>query len=72
MAISNQSHRCLDFTVIPRCVQKTLETSGCPLTDEQFMLMCGALAAAQQMIEQLGLGDAIEILQPMVIKELDG
>jgi len=57
-----------DFTVIPRSVQKTLETSGCPLTDEQFMLMCGALAAAQQMIEQLGLGDAIEILEPMVKK----
>jgi len=61
-----------DFTVIPRSVQKTLESSGCPLTEEQFMLMCGALAAAQQMIEQLGLVDTIEILDPMVNKATSG
>ena len=55
----------MDFTVIPKSVQKTLASAGCPLTEKQFMLMAGALAAAQQMIESTGLDGAIEILTPM-------
>ena len=55
----------MDFTVIPNSVRKTLQTAGHPLTEDQFILMAGALAAVQQMIETTGLESTIEILEPM-------
>lgn len=55
----------MDFTVIPNSVKKTLESAGCPLSEEQFMVMAGALGAAQQMIDAMGLAGAIEVLNPM-------
>ncbi len=55
----------LDYSVIPMCIKKTLESEGVPLTEEQYMLLSGSLGAAQLMIEQIGLDGAIDSLLPM-------
>lgn len=55
----------MDFTIIPRAIKTTLDKAGCPLTEDQFLLIAGNLAATQQMIEQFGLKGAIEVLEPM-------
>jgi hypothetical protein len=55
----------MDYTVIPNSIKNTLEKAGCPLTDDQFMLIAGNLAATQQMIESIGLKSTIEVLEPL-------
>jgi len=55
----------MDYTIIPRSVKNTLDKAGCPLTEGQYMLLCGSLAATQQMVETMGLESTIEVLEPM-------
>ena len=44
-----------DFTLMPKEIAETLEKLGCPLTEEQYLIMSGTLAQHQLMIEDCGL-----------------
>lgn len=59
----------MDYTVIPESIKEMLDKESCPLTEKQYLLIAGSLAAVQQMIDAIGLEGTIEVFQPMAHKK---
>lgn len=55
----------MDFTVIPNRLRDFLANAGLPLTEDQYLLITGALAQQQQMIAELGIEKTITLLHAM-------
>lgn len=45
----------VDHTIIHKSISDALKGAGCPLTDEQYCVLGGALSYHQAMIEEFGL-----------------
>jgi len=53
----------LDYTLIPKAIAETMAKAGAPLTDDQKMLLSGALAGYQESISVLGLSRVVSNLE---------
>lgn len=57
-----QKNKKLDYTLIGKDIEKTMRDIGEPLTEKQYMILQGALAAYQSHISETGLASLLNSL----------
>lgn len=58
-----------DYTVIPKALTQTFSKAGCPLSENQRLVLNGCLASLQTSISYMGLDRVIENYQKSVENE---
>ena len=65
---SSRSHELtgslLDFSILPRHIERVCKANGFPLSLEQMALISGSLAAVQTQIQEAGLEQTIYAFTP--------